>query len=244
MIEAFVLGAIGQSSLVLAGLLAYVTTFPPKVIGSLAAFGAGSLIGAIAFDLLPDAEELASGQGALWLLIGAGVFVVADAMIERLTAGPAPETGADGAEAKSESAGGPLGIVVGSIVDGVPESVIFGIQLAAGVPISIAFLAAVFVSNIPQALAPSADLVRSGWKAGRMIVMWSAVVLACGVASALGWIVAANVDTVTGARAAAIAAGGLLAMLTASLVPFAYQKGGAGAALGTVVGFCASLAGS
>jgi ZIP family zinc transporter len=86
--------------------------------------------------------------------------------------------------------------------------------------------------------------VRTGWNVGRMIAMWAAVVVACGVASALGWIVATNVDTVTGARAAAIAAGGLLAMLTASLVPFAYQKGGAGAALGTVVGFCASLAGS
>jgi ZIP family zinc transporter len=47
---------------------------------------------------------------------------------------------------------------------------------------------------------------------------------------------------VNGARAAAIGAGGLLAMLTASLIPFAYEKGGAGAAAGTVVGFCASLA--
>ena len=74
-----------------------------------------------------------------------------------------------------------------------------------------------------------------------MISLWSAVVLACGVASALGWLLATNVDDVTGARAAAIAAGGLLAMLTASLVPFAYEKGGAGAALGTVVGFCASM---
>ena len=77
-----------------------------------------------------------------------------------------------------------------------------------------------------------------------MIAMWGAVVLACGVASLLGWVVAANVDDVTGARTAAIAAGAVLAMLTASLVPFAYQKGGAGAALGTVVGFCGALIGS
>jgi ZIP family zinc transporter len=77
-----------------------------------------------------------------------------------------------------------------------------------------------------------------------MIAMWGAVVLTCGGASSLGWVVASNVDTVTGARTAAIAAGAVLAMLTASLVPFAYQKGGAGAALGTVVGFCAALIGS
>ena len=75
-----------------------------------------------------------------------------------------------------------------------------------------------------------------------MVGMWGAVVLACGVAAALGWLAATDVDTVTGARVAAIAAGGvLLAMLTASLVPFAYQKGGAGAALGVVAGFCVSM---
>jgi ZIP family zinc transporter len=45
-----------------------------------------------------------------------------------------------------------------------------------------------------------------------------------------------------GARAAAIAAGGLLAMLTDSLIPFAYDKGGIGAGFATVVGFVAALA--
>jgi ZIP family zinc transporter len=199
-------------------------------VGILAGFGAGAMISAVSFDLVAEADALESWQLGAWMLVGVAVFLAGDYVVERRFG--------------SEGSGGSMGIVVGSVVDGVPESVIFGIQLAAGLPISIAFLAAVFVSNIPQALAPSADLVRTGWNVGRMIAMWAAVVVACGVASALGWIVATNVDTVTGARAAAIAAGGLLAMLTASLVPFAYQKGGAGAALGTVVGFCASLAGS
>jgi ZIP family zinc transporter len=230
MLEAFGLGVLAQSSLLLAGLLVCWVTVPRRVVGALAGFGAGALIAAVSFDLIAEAEELATWEFALWMMVGVGVFLGGDWVVDRRFG--------------SEGAGGSMGIVVGSVVDGVPESVIFGIQLAAGLPISIAFLAAVFVSNIPQALAPSADLVRTGWNVGRMIAMWAAVVVACGVASALGWIVATNVDTVTGARAAAIAAGGLLAMLTASLVPFAYQKGGAGAALGTVVGFCASLAGS
>jgi ZIP family zinc transporter len=232
MLQAFALGAVAQSSLLLSGILPFLLRIPDRVVGILAGIGAGALIGAIAFDLVPEA--VSGAEVALWILVGAVVFVVLDRVVEQRF----------GENDGGEGAGGPLGIVLGSVVDGVPESVIFGIQLAAGLPISIAFLAAVFVSNIPQALAPSADLVRTGWNVGRMIAMWAAVVVACGVASALGWIVATNVDTVTGARAAAIAAGGLLAMLTASLVPFAYQKGGAGAALGTVVGFCASLAGS
>jgi ZIP family zinc transporter len=237
MVQAFALGAIAQASLLVSGILPFFLRIPDRIVGILAGIGAGALIGAVAFDLVPEA--ISAAEVALWFIVGAGIFLVADRLIEARFGG-----GDEGGDGGSGGTGGPLGIVLGSVVDGVPESVIFGIQLAAGVPISIAFLAAVFVSNIPQALAPSAELVRSGWKVTRMVAMWGAVVLACGVASALGWFAASNVDTVTGARAAAIAAGGLLAMLTGSLVPFAYQKGGSGAALGTVVGFCASLAGT
>jgi ZIP family zinc transporter len=229
MLQAFALGAIAQSSLLLSGFLPYVLRIPDRVIGVLAGIGAGALIAAVAFDLVPEAMSLA--EVALWFLVGAAIFIVADRIIEE-------RFGGDG----GGGGGGALGIVLGSVVDGVPESLIFGIQLAAGIPISVAFLVAVIVSNVPQALAPSAELKDAGWPLGRMLGMWGAVVLACGIASAIGYIGAVNVDDVTGARAAAIAAGGLLAMLTASLVPFAYEKGGSAAALGTVVGFCASLA--
>jgi ZIP family zinc transporter len=229
MLQAFALGAIAQSSLLLSGFLPYVLRIPDRVIGVLAGIGAGALIAAVAFDLVPEAMSLA--EVALWFLVGAAIFIVADRIIEERFGG---EGGGGG--------GGALGIVLGSVVDGVPESLIFGIQLAAGIPISVAFLVAVIVSNVPQALAPSAELKDAGWPLGRMLGMWGAVVLACGIASAIGYIGAVNVDDVTGARAAAIAAGGLLAMLTASLVLFAYEKGGSAAALGTVVGFCASLA--
>src|SRR6188474_2527713 len=197
MLQAFALGAIAQSSLLLSGVIPYVTRIPDRIIGILAGVGAGALIAAVAFDLVPEALDVR--ETALWFLVGAGIFLVADHVIER-------RFGADGA-------GGALGIVLGSVVDGVPESLIFGIQLAAGVPLSVAFLAAVFVSNIPQALAPSADLMRSGWPIGRMVTLWGSVVIACGVAAALGFLLASDLPDVVGARAAAIAAGGLLAML-------------------------------
>lgn len=232
MLQAFALGAVAQSSLLLSGIVPYFLRIPDRIIGILAGIGAGALVAAVAFDLVPEALETA--EVAFWFFVGALIFVVADWFIESRFGGEGGEGG--------EGGGSPLGVVLGSVVDGVPESLIFGIQIAAGVPISTAFLVAVFVSNIPQALAPSSELMRSGWRAGRMIAMWGAVVAACGLASGLGWLGATNLDTVTGSRAAAIAAGGVLAMLTQSLVPFAYQKGGAAAALGTVAGFCASMA--
>jgi ZIP family zinc transporter len=143
-----------------------------------------------------------------------------------------------------EGTGAAMGIVVGSVVDGVPESLIFGIQLATGFPVSASFLAAVLVSNVPQAIAPSAELAAAGWSARRLGRLWLLVVLACGVAAALGYLAADVSSDVTGEGMAALAAGGLLAMLTNSLIPFAYEHGGELAGVGTVLGFCLALMGS
>jgi ZIP family zinc transporter len=228
-IQAAVIGALAQSSLILSGLAVYVVRVPRRVVGGLAGYGAGALLGAIAFDLIPESEVLPTIEAALWLLIGAVIFVVADRVVES-------RFGEGGAA-------GPLGIVVGAVVDGVPESLIFGIQLAAGQGLSAAFLAAVFVSNIPQALAPSVDLAESGWKPLRLGGMWAVVVIVCGVTAALGFLGAEALGA-SGGRAAALAAGGLLAMMTNSLMPFAFERGGAMAGIATVVGFAVSLASS
>ena len=235
MIQAFVLGALAQSSLILSGLLPYVMRIPDRVIGILAGVGAGALISAVAFDLVPEADVLPTIESAVWLIVGALVFIVLDRIVEERFGGEGGEDGGGG------GGGSALGIVLGSVVDGVPESLIFGIQIAGGLPISVAFLAAVIVSNIPQALAPSADLKTAGWSAAKMTAMWGSVVLACGVAAVIGFVIASNLDDATGARAAALAAGGLLAMLTNSLIPFAYEKGGAPAGFATVIGFGAAL---
>jgi ZIP family zinc transporter len=134
-----------------------------------------------------------------------------------------------------------MGIIVGSVVDGVPESAILGIQVGAGLTISLGFVAAVFISNIPQAIAPSADLAASGWGPRRLGGLWLLVVLACGAAAALGFLATDLTAAVQGDRAAALAAGGLLAMLTNSLIPFSFERGGALAGVATAVGFCLSV---
>ena len=229
MLDALTLGTLAQSSLLLAGLLVCWVTVPRRVVGALAGFGAGALVAAVSFDLIAEAEALESWQLALWMLVGAGVFLGGDYLVER--------------HYGSEGTGGSMGIVVGSVVDGVPESIIFGIQVATGFPISVSFLAAVFVSNVPQAMAPSADLAAAGWSSRRIGRLWLLVVVACGIAAALGYLAADATGATTGERMAALAAGGLLAMLTNSLMPFAFERAGALAGVATVVGFCASLGG-
>jgi zinc transporter, ZIP family len=226
MLKAIALGTLAQSALLLSGLLVYWIEFPPKVVGILAGFGAGALIEAVAFDLVAEADNLESLQFAIWMLIGAGILLLGDRIVERRF---------------GDEGGGAMGIVVGSIVDGVPESAIFGIQVATGFPITPSFFAAVFVSNAPQALAPSADLSKKGWSIARVAGMWGLVLLFCGVASGLGFALADMFSGVAGDRMAALAGGGLLAMLTNSLMPFAFERGGQLAGVGTVLGFCIPL---
>jgi ZIP family zinc transporter len=230
MLHAFGLGAIAQISLLLAGVVVCWIHVPRRVIGVLAGFGAGAMLAAISFDLIAEATDLDAWELGLWMLLGVAVFLLGDHLVERRFG--------------SEGTGGAMGIVVGSVVDGVPESIIFGIQLATGFPISASFLAAVLVSNIPQAIAPSADLHEAGWDARRLGRLWLLVVLACGVAAALGYAAANASGAVDGDRMAALAAGGLLAMLTNSLMPFAYERGGQLTGVAVVVGFCLSLGGT
>jgi ZIP family zinc transporter len=234
-VEAIWLGAIAQVSLLLSGLFATWVTVPARLVGWLGAFGAGALISAVAFDLTPQAEALGGVGLALWLLLGAALFIGGDYAVDRRLGSGGSGGGADGG-----ADGGALGIVLGAIVDGVPESLIFGISLASGAGVSASFLAAVIVSNIPQALAPSADLAAAGWSRARLALMWGAVVVARGLAAGLGYAVGAARGS-TGDRMAALAVGGVLAMLTNSLMPFAFQRGGQLAGLWTVVGFALAV---
>ncbi len=228
MLEAVLVGAIAQSSLLLAGLLVYVIALPSNVVGQLAGFGAGALLGAAAFQLVPEAQvSLDNLEVGLWLLIGGTVFVVADRIIER-------RLGDSGA----------MGIVVGNVNDALPESLIFGIQLGGGLALSLPFVAAVWVSNIPQVLPPAADLAAAGWTKAKQAALWGSVVVLAGAFSGVGYVISSALGDVNGARVAAFTIGGLIAMLTTSMIPFAYQKGGLAAGIWAVVGFGLTLASS
>jgi ZIP family zinc transporter len=245
-LEAIALGGLAQLSLLLSGLFATWVAVPMRIIGGIAGFGAGALISAITFDLTAQAVRLGVIQLGLWLLLGAIVFIAGDYAIDRWTgpgnaAGASPDgNGSGGTASGSSGAGEALGIVLGSVVDGVPESLIFGIGVAAGNPVSVAFLSAVIVSNVPQALAPSAELAHAGWSRAKLALMWGVVVGACALAAGLGFLLG-SIGHATGDRMSALAAGGLLAMLTDSLMPFAFTRGGRYAGFWTVVGYALAI---
>jgi ZIP family zinc transporter len=125
---------------------------------------------------------------------------------------------------------------IGALLDGVPEALILGITLATGGAVNVAFLAAVFVSNIPQGLAGTTSLQDAGYANRRITVMWGALTVACGAAALAGFLLSDTVPT-AGLNAEAFAGGAVLVMLADSMMPEAFEHGGRSVGLLTVLGF-------
>ena len=231
-IQAAVWGFVAASALPLGALVAMRTTLSTRTVGAIMAFGAGTLISAVTFELVEQAFDRAD----LWpvvagLGLGAVVFTAGDAALVR--AGGRRHRDGVGGEAGND---GGLTIALGAVLDGVPESLVLGISLASGGAISITFLIAVFISNVPESLASTRGMLDAGQRRGRVLLLWVVVALVSGVVAAMG----ATLDGLDQAIVALVqsfAAGALLALIADSLLPDAYREAGLRTGLFVVLGF-------
>ena len=53
--------------------------------------------------------------------------------------------------------------MLGIVLDGIPESAVIGLGLLEGTGVSAAMIVAVFLSNLPEAIAATTGLTKSGW---------------------------------------------------------------------------------
>jgi ZIP family zinc transporter len=236
MAEAFGWGALGAAALLVGALIAYLLSPSRTVIAVVMALGTGVLIGSVAYELVDDALE---HQAVVWVaamvLVGALVFTVGDWLLER--GGGEARKDATGAQAE----GSPLAIVLGSVLDGIPESFVLGLTVLQG-GVSVSLLAGVVLSNLPEGMSSSSGLKAAGWPQGRVVAMWSVVVLVSALAAATGYAVLDPASSRTGALVEAFAGGALLAMLADTLLPEAYAVEGVLTGTLVVIGFAVSLA--
>jgi ZIP family zinc transporter len=229
-------GFIAGSSLVIGGLLALHLTISRRTLGYIMAFGSGVLISAIAYELVEDAvARAAGGPVALGLFAGAITFFVGDLLIDRL--------GGSGRKASSgeQAEGNTLPIVLGTVLDGVPESIVLGVSLLSG-SVSAAMLSAIFISNLPEAIAGTTGLRAAGWRRERILALWVTVAAVSGLACAMGYWLLDTANPGTIAFIQAFAAGALLTMLADTMMPEAFEHGGRSVGLWTTLGFCMAFA--
>jgi zinc transporter, ZIP family len=234
--EAFGWGALGASALLIGALIAYLLAPSRGVIAVVMALGTGLLIGSVAFELIDEALKTRTvAWVALLVLVGAAVFTVGDWLLTRRGGGERKDM--EGAQAE----GSPLAIVLGSVLDGIPESFVLGLTVLQG-GVSLSLLAGVALSNLPEGMSSSSGLKAAGWPRGRVVLMWSAVALVSAVSAAAGYLLLDPASGRTGALVQAFAAGALLAMLADTLLPEAYKVEGVLTGPLVVVGFAISLA--
>lgn len=236
--EAFLWGAVAGSSLVLGGLIALRFPISRRLLGLIMAFGAGVLISAVAFELVHEAFETSAGDGgvALGLLAGSLVFFGAEVVIDRL--GERERDGSGSAHAAHAG----RALVLGIILDGIPESLVLGLTVLQAGTVSAAFLAAVFLSNLPEAIAATTALARAGRDTTRIMRFWVLVALGFGVTALAGYVILDSASPRTVAIVLAFAGGAVLTMLANTMMPEALHHGGRLAGLFTTVGFALAFA--
>jgi ZIP family zinc transporter len=225
---AFMWGGIAAASLLIGYALAW-RGLSKRVIGGIMAIGAGALISAIAYELVPE-SALGGQKISLAFLLGALTFFGADWIIDH-------RGGAHRKDISGDQPGAGAAIFIGTLLDGIPESIILGMGLAAGDSINLAFLTAVFISNLPEGVAGTLNLASTGVPRRRIFWMWLVLALFAAVCAALGYAIVEAFPSVQGTYYKAFAAGAMLTMLAEAMMPEAYEEGGKLVGLFTVLGF-------
>jgi ZIP family zinc transporter len=237
MAASFGWGTLAASSLVIGALIALRFRIGLRAIGLIMGFGSGVLISALAFDLVQEAVDKSSGHG--WVVGGffAGclVFFGGDQLIDQLGGGDRKDADGD------QEGGSSLGIVLGSVLDGIPESMVIGLTIFEGGAVGAAYLAAVFISNLPESISSTSGLATSGWPKSRILWMWIAISLISGIASLAGYGLFQDSPPSTVAFVLAFAGGAILTMLAETMMPEAFEHGGKWVGVVTTLGFAVAF---
>jgi zinc transporter, ZIP family len=231
-------GLVGASSLIVGGAFALRFRISQRSLGLVMGFGSGVLISAVAYELALEAFETSAHTWhvAAGLFAGSFTFFVGDAVIDRL--GGQDRKDSDGAQA----GGSALAIVLGTVLDGIPESAVIGLGLLQGAGVSAAFVVAVFVSNVPEAIAATTGLARSGWAGRKIVGLWVAVAVVSGLAALAGYAFLDGAGPGLVAFVLSFAGGAVLTMLADTMMPEAFQHGGRLTGVVTTFGFAVAFA--
>jgi ZIP family zinc transporter len=234
-------GGVAGGALLLGAAVGYRMSLPRKLIAGVMAFGSGVLISALSFDLMEEAFQHAGIMPTvIGFSAGALIYSGANALVSRQGARNRKRARQQPAEGNGDSGG--TAIAVGALLDGIPESLAIGLTMLAGDGVNIATVAAIFISNIPEGLSSSAGMKTAGRSATFVFGLWLAIAVASGLASLAGYTMFSEVSVEFQAATTALAAGAILAMLSETMIPEAFEGTPDWAGIITCAGFACAFA--
>ncbi|MCB0421530.1 MAG: cyclic nucleotide-binding domain-containing protein [Bdellovibrionales bacterium] len=146
---------------------------------------------------------------------------------------------------KHATGGAAIAIWLGLLIDGIPESLVIGMLHNSTLGMSLAFIAGVFLANLPEAMSSSVTMNKSGMNIMKIMMMWGSICLLTGIGAYLGATVFPSDPQgnifyfVLGIEG--LAAGAMLTMIAETMLPEAFEQGGAIVGLSTLGGFLSAL---
>ncbi|MRG85637.1 ZIP family metal transporter [Salinibacillus xinjiangensis] len=235
MLQALLWGGLAGSALFIGALIGLYFDIPKKIIAYVMAFGSGVLIGAAAFEMLyVAAKEEGLVPTTIGFLAGAALFTIINSLLAK-----------KGASQRKRSSKNPeghsgLAIFVGTIIDSLPEAVVIGISMI-DMSVSLVLVIAIFISNLPEGLSSTIGLKQDQYSKMKILTLWIVVFILTALSSLGGYV---WLDSASGHWIASIntfAAGGIIAMVSSTMMPEAYSDGGRIVGLITSVGLILSL---
>jgi ZIP family zinc transporter len=235
-------GLVVAASLVAGALVAALVELPSRVAATITAFGGGTLLAAVALQLVPAADSAAGpGLTAVGLAAGTLAYVGADVWLTRdpgtremrrmghaMVAGRAMPMADEAAEGEV--------VAAGIFVDGVPESIALGLTVA-GSGIGVALLVGVLLGNLVESYGSAHLIVHGGRPRRFAITLLTAIGLALGFATVLGGTALADASDKAIGAAQAVSAGAILAVVSIAIIPHTFSEVSRRVAIATMLGF-------
>ena len=144
------------------------------------------------------------------------------------------------------AAGAAMAIWLGIAIDAVPESIVIGTLAIGPEGMSLAFVAGVFLANLPEAMSSAVGMRKNGMGRRRIMMMWGSLCLLTGAGAWLGATVFPpepdGVAFFVKLAIEALAAGAMLTMIAETMLPEAFEEGGSIVGMATLCGFLTALA--
>ncbi len=241
-LQAGIWGTVTGLALVIGALAGYYLRLPQRLTAAVMAFGSGVLISALAFEMMDEAYHRGGlAATAVGFFAGALVYTLANLWLAHQGAKHRKRSG-DQQPTEHDQSGSGMAIAIGAALDGIPESIVIGTSMLEGGAVSFVAVVAIFLSNIPEGLSSATGMRRADRRPGYVFGLWGGLAVLLGLTAMAGYALFGLLPPAYIAATMAVAAGAILAMLSDTMIPEAFDVTHDFAGLITVSGFLAAFA--
>ena len=235
------------SPFLIASLISKEYRHPLRLRADLASFSAGIFIGAVTFSIIEESVRLGDIYTlALGFGIGATTFSITRYLLQRKpytkddhnfensfdsdnNASPSNSANNnygnnEGNEVQKEKKGSGRLIIIGTVADSHPETIMIGVMIALGIPGLFPTALALFIGNFAATVVGTRELIAEDESKRKIIRKWSMVFIFVLIGGPIGYFLTLFLNEYYLSIIFSFAAGALMSFVTEELIPDAYRK--------------------